>query len=59
MLEYSQADVNITRALHINFHNREIDKEINRIRNLMDMCDDIQMREQYARRLNRLKRKKL
>lgn len=58
-VRYCEADVNATMALHRNFHNNDIDREINRIRCLMDKCDDVQMREHYARRIARLKRRKI
>lgn len=58
-VEYCEADANATITLHKKFYNIEIDRKINTLRCIMDKCDDVQMREHYARRIARLKRRKI
>lgn len=55
MYSYSQADVLNTFELHKEMRRRDLEYRISMLRRCIDICDDMSMRAQYARKILRLK----
>ena len=55
--EYNESDIDATLRLYRETQKMEIEAEINRIYTILDNCDDIWMREKWARKIKRLQHK--
>ena len=56
MLSYNSKDVEGVNNLYLHLHKAELNQRINKLREQIDLCDDMQMREHLARKIVRLKR---
>ena len=54
-VSYNTNEVMITRELHRKLHNVDVNIRMDAIREAMDTCDDVQMREHLAKKLSREK----
>lgn len=57
--QYSTADVEATRDIYIRLLNIEVNKQIDKLYEQMDNCDDMQLRQKLARKVFKLKQKLL
>lgn len=52
-VSYNTNEAIVTRELHRKLHNTDVSIRMDAIREAMDACDDVQMREHFAKQLDR------